>query len=61
MTLDRLGEPVTIQSYYDKTAEVAQWNVYEGTPAFREIQVKRLAASSPSPMARRWWRCWQTT
>lgn len=34
VTSDRLNEPVVIQSYYDKTDDVAQWSVYDGGTLF---------------------------
>lgn len=27
---ERLNQPVVVQAYYDKTSDVAQWNVYDG-------------------------------
>ena len=29
---ERLSRPVTVRSYYDRTSDVAQWNVYSGVP-----------------------------
>lgn len=34
VTTDRLNEPVVIQSYYDRTDNVAQWSVYDGGTLF---------------------------
>ena len=31
---ERLSRPVTVRSYYDRTSDVAQWNVYSGIPAY---------------------------
>ena len=32
---DRLGQnPVTVQNVYDRTSDVADWNIYTGTPAY---------------------------
>ena len=31
---ERLSRPVTLRSYYDRTSDVAQWNVYNGSPAY---------------------------
>ena len=34
---ERLGQPVIIQSLYDRTSDVAQWNVYTGAPNHNDI------------------------
>jgi hypothetical protein len=31
---ERLAHPVLVQSYYDRTSDVAQWNVYNGVPIY---------------------------
>lgn len=31
---ERLARPVTVRSYYDRTSDVAQWNVYNGSPIY---------------------------
>lgn len=31
---ERLAHPVLVQSYYDRTSDVAQWNVYHGAPIY---------------------------
>lgn len=31
---ERLAQPVTVRSYYDRTSDVAQWNVYNGAPIY---------------------------
>jgi hypothetical protein len=31
---ERLAHPVLVQSYYDRTSDVAQWSVYNGAPAY---------------------------
>jgi hypothetical protein len=30
--VERLASPVMVRSYYDRTSEVASWNIYTGTP-----------------------------
>lgn len=34
---ERLRQPVIIQSLYDRTSDVAQWNVYTGTPNYPDM------------------------
>jgi hypothetical protein len=31
---ERLARPVMVQSYYDRTSDIAQWNVYNGVPIY---------------------------
>jgi hypothetical protein len=34
---ERLAQPVVIQSVYDRVSDVAQWNVYTGTPNYPSV------------------------
>lgn len=34
VTVEGLSQPITVQSVYERTSEVAQWNVYTGSPSY---------------------------
>ena len=34
VSVEGLAQPVSVQSVYDRTADVAQWNIYEGSPNY---------------------------
>lgn len=31
---DRLDQPIVVQSFYDRTSNIAQWNIYDGQPTY---------------------------
>ncbi|MEJ7709932.1 MAG: hypothetical protein WKF84_08745 [Pyrinomonadaceae bacterium] len=61
VTTDRLTEPAVIQSYYDRTSEVAQWSVFEGNQtSHARLMIRSPAGNLPSPTEPHWLACWRT-